>query len=393
MINSRRRVPIWLVVVAALVMITLVVGVVVWAQRRGPPTRISVMTQNLYLGGDITRPVRAVQGQTGAEALLALGHANHELSQIVAQTNFAVRSRLLAADITQTKPDLLGLQEVATWRHGPLQLDHLGRLDAEVVDQDFMAILLAELADQGTPYSVASTQQEADVEAPSFTGDPQTGSSADGRDLRLTIRDVVLIRDGAPLTVSSTGRGTYTKRVEATLGGLPYAFVRGYTWVEVETNHKRLRFVTTQLESQSADVALAQAEDLVINAANDVGTTTIIAGDLNSDPDDEAIRPGSKVPGSAAAQRLRSTGYVDQFDALRPPVTPSATFGLGETVNDPTAAGFTRRIDQVLVRASRGTQVQPVRAEVTGDTPDVRDAATGLWPSDHAGVFVEVELR
>ena len=48
------------------------------------------MTRNLYLGADINRPLRAAQGRTG-RALLALGHANHELSEIVQRTNFGVQ--------------------------------------------------------------------------------------------------------------------------------------------------------------------------------------------------------------------------------------------------------------------------------------------------------------
>ena len=71
------------------------------------------MTRNLYLGADINRPLRAVEGRTGRDALLALGHANHELREFVERTNFDARSELLADEIAAARPDLMGLQEVA----------------------------------------------------------------------------------------------------------------------------------------------------------------------------------------------------------------------------------------------------------------------------------------
>ena len=37
----------------------------------------------------------------------------------VQSTDFPVRSKLLAREIKQTKPDLIGMQEVAIWRRGP----------------------------------------------------------------------------------------------------------------------------------------------------------------------------------------------------------------------------------------------------------------------------------
>ena len=97
---------------------------------------LTVMTRNLYLGGNIDRPIRAAYDRTGAESVLALGHANHELREIVDRTDFSTRSRLLAAEIAAARPDLVGLQEVALWRHGPMQLDKIGLLNATEVDFD-----------------------------------------------------------------------------------------------------------------------------------------------------------------------------------------------------------------------------------------------------------------
>jgi hypothetical protein len=64
------------------------------------------------------------------------------LREVVDRTDFATRSKLLADEIASVRPNVLGLQEVALWRHGQLELDQAGRTDATEVDYDFLAILL-----------------------------------------------------------------------------------------------------------------------------------------------------------------------------------------------------------------------------------------------------------
>ena len=102
-------------------------------RRRKPKTNppgkpVTVMTRNLYLGADIQRPVsaavaaQAAPGSTTQSVVVALANATHLTRAIVDQTDFTVRAGLLADEIVATEPDLIGLQEVAWWRHGPIQL-------------------------------------------------------------------------------------------------------------------------------------------------------------------------------------------------------------------------------------------------------------------------------
>ena len=63
-----------------------------------------------------------------------------------------------------------------------------------MTDYDFLEILLDALAERGVQYEPVSIGTRADVEAPSFTGSPLNGTiGADARDVRLTMRDVVLM--------------------------------------------------------------------------------------------------------------------------------------------------------------------------------------------------------
>jgi endonuclease/exonuclease/phosphatase family metal-dependent hydrolase len=358
----------------------------------GDPRTVSVMTRNIYLGGNINRPIRAAVDRTGREGILALGHANHELREVVTRTDFATRSRLLAAEIAAARPDLIGLQEVGLWRRGPMQLDRVGRPDATQVDLDFLDMLLADLANSGARYEVVHVQQLSDVEAPAFTGDPYAGTAGSAADVRLTDRDVILVRSEAGLQIEASGGGAYQQRFQVELGDTIFPFVRGYAWADVALGSARIRFVNTHLESQSAQLARAQAEELLNGPAGDMSLPTVIACDCNSNPASLAAR--SSVPiGSGAAYRLITDGhgYTDLWLQQHGRDGPGNTAWLSELVNDETA-DFERRIDLVLARSAPPGQIVANRAEVTGDELSDRDPVSKLWPSDHAGVVVELRV-
>jgi len=353
---------------------------------------LTVMTRNIYLGGDITRPIRAALDRSGRAGALALGHANHELREIVDHTDFNARSKLLAEEIVTAQPDLIGLQEVALWRHGPMQLDQMGRPDAAVVDYDFLTILLADLANRGVRYEIARVEQESDVEAPAFTGDPFAGTAGSAEDVRLTDHDVILVRDRAGIRIEGGGGGHYSQQFHVTLGGTTFRFIRGYAWTDVAVGSTTIRFITTHLESQSAKLARAQAEELLKGPAANPSVSTVIACDCNSNPASPAAH--SPLPlGSGAAYRVLTTdhGFADLWLQHSGRAGPGNTAALGELVTD-NAADFDRRIDLVLAKPTPLVRLVVSRAEVTGNEPRDRDPLTKLWPSDHAGVVVQLQV-
>jgi endonuclease/exonuclease/phosphatase family metal-dependent hydrolase len=357
---------------------------------------VAVMTRNIYLGADIQRPIRATAGLTGAAAFVALGNANHVTRAIVDRTNFPRRSQLLAAEIAAVKPDLIGLQEVALWRHGPLELPGSGTpgaLNATEVDYDYLAILLQDLRRTGVPYKAVVVQQESDVEAPAFLGNPFTGTATDGRDVRLTVRDVILLRASSNLRVLDSGGDQYDAKLVLSVAGLPASFVRGHNWVDVAHGSGRsFRFVNTHLEAFSSDLALAQAVELLTGPAGDRGRTTIIACDCNTDPLNSSVKPTDPLgtPHNGPYNFITGPGgFTDLWLTWRP-ANQGWTSGLNETVDEPAPPSFDHRIDFVLARPAPGEQVRVIAGEVTGDESADKDPVTGLWPSDHAGVVLTV---
>ena len=153
------------------------------ADRPGKP--LKVMTRNLYLGADINRPVDAAlkaaakPGATQSSIIQALAVATDATRAIVDQTNFPVRSKLLAREIATAEPDLVGLQEVALWRSGPLNPAAIAHPSATTVDYDFLQTLLADLAALGADYDAVKVGTRADVEArPSPRRAPTLATSA-----------------------------------------------------------------------------------------------------------------------------------------------------------------------------------------------------------------------
>jgi endonuclease/exonuclease/phosphatase family metal-dependent hydrolase len=74
--------------------------------------RVKVMTQNLYLGSDLTKAVQqGLQSHTDG-----LADAAGTIVNNVNTNNFAVRAQTIAKNIQKNNADLVGLQEAALWR-------------------------------------------------------------------------------------------------------------------------------------------------------------------------------------------------------------------------------------------------------------------------------------
>jgi Endonuclease/Exonuclease/phosphatase family len=362
------------------------------AGRAVPPGKpVTVMTRNLYLGADLNPAIRAALAQpAGSSAqLVALANGTHAVRDIVDRTNFPVRARLLAGEIVAARPDLVALQEVALWRHGPLELNRLGVANATTIDIDFLQILVDELATQGAVYTVVRVQTEADVEAPSFVGSNPLSPTADASDIRLTMRDAVLMKVDPGLTVLDSGGANYTTRFVVGIGQVSYTFLRGYAWADVAVGAKTLRFIDTHLESEFSIFALGQANELLAGPAA-ADKTVVIACDCNSDPlNDNGKPPVDLTPHSAPYNFVVGSGFVDEWLQFAP-AQEGWTSGLSELVNDPTAEGFDHRIDMIFARTAGGQVIGVDKGEVTGNEISDKDPATGLWPSDHAGVVLRL---
>ena len=369
-------------VVAALSTLSLPAFATNAAAESDPPGKpITVMTRNLYLGADINAPVRAVAGITDpTRAFLTLGRATYTTRKVVDQTSFLRRSELLASEIVATEPDLIGLQEVALWRSGPLEPTRVGVPNATTVDYDFLAILLQDLAEAGAEYRAVSVQSEADVEAPSFESAP--GPAA--RDVRLTMRDVVLMKVDDGLSVIDEGGGHYDVALSVPVAGRAFTFTRGWNRVDVRAGSTELRFINTPFEAFGSNFAVAQAEQLIAGPADHPGTT-IISCDCKTNPLNSSLSNG--VEHRAPFDAIVGHGFTDQWLEWRP-AAQGFTSGLNEAVDEPTPS-FTNRIDFIFARTP-GREVLAVdRGYRVGADQSVRDAA-GIWPSDHAGIVLRL---
>jgi endonuclease/exonuclease/phosphatase family metal-dependent hydrolase len=345
------------------------------AQAGGVPRPVKVMTRNLYLGADLTPAIVATTP-------LALALAGTQIWNTVLATDFPARAVLLAKEIADAEPDLIGLQEAAIWRTGqPDGPPILGGTAATTVEFDYLQILLDELEAIGSPYVVVLSQEEADIES----------ITASGFDARLTQRDVILANkskvDEGEISCTNAQGAHYPSSIQLSLpllGGLvSVESTRGYVSADCVVNKRAFRFVNTHLEAFSAGFRALQAQFLAqFGPASTESQKVVLVGDLNSDPNDGSMSPPDPTPNNAAFNLLTfAFGYVDTWPQVNGGA-PGFTSGFNEFVDDPDTSGLTKRIDHVLTRP--GVTVRTSR--VTGTDSDNR-SEDGLWPSDHAGVI------
>jgi endonuclease/exonuclease/phosphatase family metal-dependent hydrolase len=352
--------------VALLLAVTAVMAVVPSAEAKRKAKQgnanVTVMTRNLYLGTDLI-PIALAPNQAAFEAAASKGYAQ------VQATNFAARSKLIAREVKRTKPDLIGLQETALWRTGPKDGAATRATDVQI---DYLKLLRKALKRAKQKYSVVRVTQEADIEGP----------MADGRDIRLTMRDVVLMRKRDGLKVTKRGGGNYTEKLALPTVAGTFTSTRGFAFADLKLNGKKFRFVDTHLEAYGNSIRTAQANQLVGpgGAARKAGRV-ILVGDMNSDP---------KGGEPDAFNALILAGFVDTWVRLHP-TDPGLTSGLGADLLDPPSPNpfDDSRIDHVL---SKG-KVRPLTAKIVGKNPANSRTSSGLWASDHAGVVTKLKLK
>jgi endonuclease/exonuclease/phosphatase family metal-dependent hydrolase len=334
------------------------------AAQRNKPVDVTVMTRNIYLGGNLLPPVAApdrAEFERRAGALWAE----------VQGTDFVgTRAALLAREVKRTRPDLIGLQEVALYRRGADGVKDGPATPATQVVYDFLKAFRRELRRRNLRYAVGVKRQEADAEAPTDAG----------YDVRITMNDVILVRKRKGLRVTRRLGEHYDAKLVVPSQGGTFTFTRGWVGVDVRFRGKRVRFVNTHLEAFGDDIREAQARELIARGGPlRTKRQLIVVGDFNSDPQ------GRESP-SGAFDVLAGFGLRDTWPRR---FGPGFSCCLNQSdARDTNEDGWDHRIDLILAKP----KLRAIRGQVVGDELGDR-APNGLWPSDHAGVVTKLRLR
>lgn len=344
---------------------------------------VTVMTRNLYLGADLAPAIAAPDRSAFVEA-------NGKILRDVTANNFPVRSKGLAQEILKKKPDLVGLQEAALWRTGPPSLEPLlntgATPTATAVRYDYLAELLAQLnKGKGKPqYRVAISQDEFDFEAPAdengVPGDGPNGAIPNAEiNGRLTMRDVILVRNGAGVTFKHPQAAHFANLLVVQVSGVNVTVTRGWTAIDAKVRGSHLfRFVNTHLEAfdpatQVPSIRALQAAELVApGGPATTGLPVVLVGDLNSD--DDTVEPGDQQ----AYRTLLGAGMRER--STNTPLGCCINSSLLAVGAGGSVADFNHQVDHVMTRDPK--EIKLKSSAVTGRQP-----LNGFWDSDHAGLY------
>jgi hypothetical protein len=357
--------------------------------------RIKVMTRNLYLGADLSP---ALNASTSNEFI----DANGQIVRDVDTNDIRTRAKGLAQEILRRLPHLVGLQEVALWRYGPVNngapftCDGVPDEDspygcdftASTVRYNYLRALRRQLNKDKRQYRVVVSQQEFDFEAPTdYNGVPGDGNAPGANDNgeendRLTMRDVILARVGQDVQTTRVRAGHFDTLYEPVIADLVTVHViRGWTGVDVRIgNAPKFRFVNTHLEAfGDPTIRRDQARELVRPGGPARGELPVIlVGDLNSD--DDTVVGNDRL----AYQALTQAGFRER--STNDPLSCCLNADIITEDGGGSISDFDHQVDHVMTDAPG--RVGLLSSAVTGLNP-----VNGFWDSDHAGVFSKLRLR
>lgn len=373
----------------------------------GAGDRIDVMTQNQYLGANLT-PIIA------APDPLAFNAAVLEALEQIAANDFPTRATLLAQLIAGRLPELVGLQEVFSFTCIPIAPPPSsgGCNDPRIANafNDHLGLTLSALVDLEEPYTAVATVENLDIPIPVDTD----GNFAPDILVQVLDRDVILARQdvaGAATPVDYSpfcpGRASvdgcnYFVAAEANTAVGPIRQERGWVGVDVNVGDRDYRFVNTHLEVQNPDatnplspfVQAAQSGELlqILGATTPPSRSLLVVGDINSSSEDPIIPGPLPLPAPfdqgivPPYTQLVGAGYTDVWTlrGSRPGFTCCELDDLSNitSLHD-------ERIDVIF---SLDVPTKAKKSRVLGDNVPDKSGPHGLWPSDHGSVAAELEF-
>jgi hypothetical protein len=343
---------------------------------QGTPARTAtVMTRNLYLGADLDPILVALASGNNA----AIVGAATQTWAAVQATRPEERMEAIADEIVAADVDAVGLQEVTTWTtyaYNPLT----GATSNPTVAYDFLDLLLDALEERGADYREVAGATAYNFSSPPIPYLASPTATFPTRAVKLEDRDVIIVRDDVAATNARTG--TYQNIISFPFNGSLLPVARGWGSADLTVGKATFRFVNSHLEAfgipglDGEQVRVAQVGELLAAQAliaTQTGDLPIIyVGDYNS-----------RAPDAPAYTRLLAGVGADAWPRNNPG-DPGFTCCLGATLTDPDNP-LTSRIDLVL----HSPDVKAARAHIVGDDP-ADMTASGLWPSDHAGVVARL---
>ena len=339
------------------------------------PVAFQVASWNVYLGGDIGPVLRADFG----DPVAVVGAAAGAWAQVRA-SNMSERASAVVDRLEEEQPMVMGLQEVFRF----VELD--GGFSPIALPLDMLTLLEAEITSRGLPYQAAAVQPGTSAALPIGI---DFGTGEIDRWVAFTDRIVTLVRSDAD--VVGGGQGQYAGFYPLT----PQIQLRR-GWIRTDVRHQGNTYhvFNTHLEGQTlAPIQALQVDELLGSLTDGLPGTVVVMGDLNSDA---AAGPGAPS-WTPTYGRLLEAGFLDTWLETRP-----YHEGTGFTCcQDPGlrngSGQLDERIDFVMVRQPEGQGAPAslegyVRTWRIGEEQSDRTTVSGLWPSDHAGLSVELVL-
>lgn len=340
--------------IASLVVSCVMVFALGSAVLADPCDPIKIMTHNLFVGADFN-PLLAAKTQTEFSQAVTTSY------RAIVATKPAERMAAVARKIALLEPDFVGLQEAGILRTGTAR-------PATKVEFDFVQILLAELSKLKRNYALVAVIQGLDAEA----------ASTLGFNVRFTIQNVILARSDHPYCKFDFSNFRAQRYLAQHFILTPIGLVTnpsGWVGVDIAVANRRLRFVTTHLAitpNGNTTVPHSQAVEVMWTAGR-TNLPTVLVGDFNT-----TANIGTD-PTFVIYRSFVRAGYVDTWSRANPGDSGLTCCQPADLKNSGSLLSI--RNDLILVRNG----IRVVESQLVGNQQSDR-TASGLWPSDHAGL-------